>query len=270
MKQVEAVAPPTLRELQDGFQRAILEGDDAVLAQVLDNSRTGRDTLFGVYRNAYVGRLVEILQNDHELTHAYLGDDQFRAMAEAYVAAHPSHTQNARWFSAALPRFLATTEPYCDHRHLEELAMIEKALNSVFDAADAPVLAIAQLAAIPPEHWSELALTPHPATVRLDDSTNALAIWSALKNEADVPDAQDLDEPDRLIVWRSGATPMIRPMSAEEAMMWDEAAKGVRFGVLCELVATYDDPDGAALRAAQYLQGWIVNGMLTRADVGGA
>ena len=34
-----------------------------------------------------------------------------------------------------------------------------------------------------------------------------------------------------------------RPLSAEEAMMWDEAANGVRFGVLCEMVATFAGED---------------------------
>ena len=33
-------------------------------------------------------------------------------------------------------------------------------------------------------------------------------------------------------------------------MMWDEAANGIPFGVLCEMLATYDDPDGAAGRGA--------------------
>jgi hypothetical protein len=46
-------------------------------------------------------------------------------------------------------------------------------------------------------------------------------------------------------------------------MMWDEAMNGVPFGVLCEMLATYDDPDGAAARGAGYLHGWITSGILT-------
>lgn len=60
---------------------------------------------------------------------------------------------------------------------------------------------------------------------------------------------------------------MLRPLGAEEAMMWTEAAKGVRFGVLCEMLATFDDPDHAALRAAQYLQGWLLSGALAGAAI---
>ena len=63
-------------------------------------------------------------------------------------------------------------------------------------------------------------------------------------------------------------TPMFRELSAEEAMMWDEAVNGISFGVLCEMLATYDDPDGAAGRGAGYLHGWITAGLLTGVSVG--
>jgi hypothetical protein len=53
-----------------------------------------------------------------------------------------------------------------------------------------------------------------------------------------------------------------KPLSTEEAMMWDEATKGVRFSVLCEMVATFAGEDEAELRAASYLKGWIDLGML--------
>ena len=45
-------------------------------------------------------------------------------------------------------------------------------------------------------------------------------------------------------------------------MMWDEAATGIPFGVLCSMLATYDDPDSAAARGAGYLHGWITSGTL--------
>ena len=44
--------------------------------------------------------------------------------------------------------------------------------------------------------------------------------------------------------------------------MWDEAVKGVRFGVPCEMVATFVGEDDAELRAASYLKGWVDTGML--------
>jgi hypothetical protein len=46
-------------------------------------------------------------------------------------------------------------------------------------------------------------------------------------------------------------------------MIWDEAASGIPFGVLCSMLATYDDPDGAAARGAGYLHGWVTAELLT-------
>src|SRR5436305_540471 len=92
-------------------------------------------------------------------------------------------------------------------------------------------------------------------------STNAAAIWLALKNDETPP--QPCDETAKLLVWRQDVTPMFRQIAAEEAMMWDEAADGIPFGVLCTMLATYDDGDGAAARGAGYLHGWVSSGLLT-------
>ena len=82
------------------------------------------------------------------------------------------------------------------------------------------------------------------------------------------PDAVALEEPCRLLIWRHDVTPKFRELGQEEAMMWAEAASGVPFGVLCSMLATYDDPDAAAARAAFYLHAWIAAGLLTDAVVG--
>ena len=75
---VPAIPAPTLREIQELLQSAILSGDDAILATILDNSRTTRSTLFGVYRDGYASRLVHVLSNDYPLLRAYIGDSSLR------------------------------------------------------------------------------------------------------------------------------------------------------------------------------------------------
>ncbi|MBR1125322.1 putative DNA-binding domain-containing protein [Bradyrhizobium lablabi] len=256
-----------LARQQADFQRGILGGDDEVLAEILDGPREKRETLYGVYRYAYGSRLVDAVRNDHELLHAYLGDEMFDEMGHAYVRAYPSEHPNLRWFSQNLPTFLKSTTPYSDHPVLSDLAALEKALNDAFDGKDGAVLALTDMAAFAPEVWNDLRFTPHPTATRLDLSTNASAIWMALKNDETLPDAVALEEPSRVLAWRQDNTPMFRELSAEEAMMWDEAAGGVPFGVLCTMLATYDDADGAAARGAGYLHGWISAGLLTGAAI---
>lgn len=262
--------PLTLSEIQDRLQRAILNGDDAILDTILDNSRTSRQTLFGVYRNAHVGRLVEILQSDYQLTCDYCGADYFREQARAYVGAHPSHTQNARWYGVRFPEFLKASDGHAAHPELAEIAMIEKTVADAFDALDAPVLGFEGLAAYAPEQWGQLCFAPHPSVTRLDLATNAFALWKALKDDDDtLPEVSQLDAPEHIVIWRQDTAPMVRVMGAEETMMWTEACRGVRFDGLCEMVATFDDPDTAAVRAAGYLQGWLSSHMLTSAMLAG-
>jgi hypothetical protein len=105
-------------------------------------------------------------------------------------------------------------------------------------------------------------LQPNPTAIRLTFATNAAEIWTALKGEDTPPKPIHLPEPQALIVWRQDFMSRFRPLTTEEAMMWDEAAKGVRFGVLCEMVATFAGEDEAELRVASYLKGWVDMGML--------
>lgn len=251
-----------LARQQSDFQRGILAGDDSVLADILDSPREKRDVLLGVYRFAYVSRLVEAMRKDYEYLHEYLGDEMFDAMGESYVAARPSQQANLRWFSQDVPEFLETNQPYSNYPVLAELAALERALNDAFDAVDAPAIVVADLANVPPEAWKDLRFEAHPSARRLDFSTNAAAVWMALKKDEMPPDAIKLAEPCRLLIWRQDETPKFRELPAEEAMMWDEAAGGMPFGVLCSMLATYDDPESAAARGAGYLHNWVTTELL--------
>ena len=256
----------SLKELQDRFQAGILSGDDAVLADVKDSDREDRSVLFGVYRNAYVLRLLEILGNDYELTHSYVGDATFAKLTRAYVAAHPSDQRNARWFGRHLPVFAKDTAPFSSHPEIADLAALEKALADAFDGPDADPLTAADLGAVPPEDWQDLVFSAHPTATRLRFNSNAADIWLALNDEATPPEPTRLPEPQTVLIWRQEFMSRFRPLDAEEAMMWSEAVSGTRFGVLCEMVATFAGPEEAELRAATYLKAWIDAGLLAGAS----
>lgn len=258
-----------LASLQSEFQRAVVDGDDAVLAELVDTSKENRAVLLNVYRNAYTLRLVEFLSHDYEKLYAYMGDDQFAEMARGFIIANPSATPNARWFGTRLPEFLRSGEPYRELPALGDLADLERALNDVFDAADEAVLDLADLTVIAPDAWPELSFVPHCATRRLDLSTNAADIWQALHHEETPPEPRTFGETRQLLVYRSDGMAAFRPLTSDEAMMWDEAAKGVRFSILCEMLSMFGGEDGAAARAAGYLQAWITTGLLTRYEQSG-
>ncbi len=75
----EVLAPQALPPRNDQLQRAAgklsarhSRGDDTILSEIKDSPKEKRKVLFGVYRNAYVARLAEVLADDYEQVHAYL------------------------------------------------------------------------------------------------------------------------------------------------------------------------------------------------------
>jgi len=251
-----------LASLQARFQNALLADDDAILSDIPASPREDKDVLLGVYKTAYGARLMDVLVTDYPNLHAWLGDEQMAEMAIAYIADHPSEYRSARWFGRKLPDFLRRHEIYSEHEELADLADLELALIDVFDEADFEPLSMAGLASLSPEQWPELTLAPAPSVRRLDMTTNAAEIWLALAEETEPPRPRLLDEAEAVLVFRQDVTAMFRPLPREEAMMWDSAVTGTRFGILCGLVASHGGEDDAAVRAAGYLQNWVASGIL--------
>ena len=256
-------------QLQDMMQRAILAGDTSVLETLGPGAHEDKRVLLDVYRVGYELRLIEILGNDHPVLKAYLGESNFTGLARTFIRAHPSTSRNARWVSQGLVDFAAATRPSADHAEMGEIAWLERALGNAFDCSDEPAMGLEALAVVAPEDWAGLTFRFHVSLSRADFTTNAGDVWSALKDGGEEhPPVITLDEPQRVVVWRQQLTPNWRALPAEEAMMLDAAREGVPFGVLCEMVATFADPDTAAVRAAGYLQGWIMGGLLAGTSAG--
>jgi len=254
----------SLAELQDLFQRAVMDGDGTILKSIPGNGRTTSDVLLGVYQYAYRGRLADILGIDHPLLKKYMGDDAFDEMAHAYITTHPSHTPNVRWFARDLPAFLQSTSPYNLRAELAELAALEQALANAFDSSDDAVLTLVDLQAVPPADWALLTFQPHASAARITSHCDIYHCWQALQDDEDPPQSDNHSAAlQQLIVWRKDEVARTRVMTEEEAMAWDEVAAGTTFGSLCEMLAVYDTPDTAPLRAAQFLQTWIASELLT-------
>jgi hypothetical protein len=253
-----------LADIQATIQSAVLGSGNAAAALLKQPESGTREARLDVYRHGYPLRLTEFLGNDHPKLSCYMGEVKFAALARAYIARHPSDTPNARWYSRHLGEFLRRTHPYSRKPELGELAELERALNEAFDAPDAPCITMLDLAAVDPDLFGNASFEISPSLRRFKVRTNVTSLWSSLKCDEPPPHPIGLDQDQELLVWRQGSASRFRMLGDEEAMALDAAGHGISFAVICEMIATMDDPDTAAFRAATYLRGWIEAEIIAR------
>jgi hypothetical protein len=179
-----------LAELQAAFQDHLLNGSTGISQAVLANAGLDVARRLNIYHHAYRARLVEALRDSYGHTASYLGDEQFDAVARAYLAAHPSLDPNLRWFGVNFSEWAAAE--HAADPELSELAALDWALRRAFDASDATPLALSDLARVPPEAWAHIGFVFHPTCARLVLRHNTLAIWHALDQDAAPPAAEPL------------------------------------------------------------------------------
>ena len=209
-----------LRDIQALFLAGVTRGDAAAERLIIDDNRVGATRRLGIYRNNYRASLTGVLADHYERLAAYLGEDQFGRLADAFVAAHPSAWRNLRYYGSELAAFLA--EHYPEDGELAELAALDWALRDAFDAADAVPLDGAAVAALG-EQWIERRLALVPSAHRLTVRHNVAAIWNALEAEEVPPGAARGEAPETILVWRS-TQPQFRTLSDDEAAALERIA----------------------------------------------
>ena len=253
----------SLQSLQAMVQDSILNRSDAALDHIKRPPKGSKKEALGIYEHAYQARLTEFLANDYEKLRAYIGEVRFNAMAADYAAAHPSRQFNARWFGQNLPAFLKSSKCFAQFPECAELADLELALATAFDAPDATSLDLSSLAALAGQDIANTQLEFHPSLQTLSFNQSTVSLWSALQCDEAPPRPHALDVPQIVMVWRQSGQSRLRLLGDEEAMALSSARLGVTFGGLCETLAFSNSAEDAAMRAATYLRTWIEAELLT-------
>ena len=261
-------APRQLAATEARFQANVLSGDPAIDAEIDGDSEAFRDTRLGIYRDAYRLRLIEVLGTDYEVLHKYLGDALFDAAARDYLAAHPSIFRNVRWFGARLAEFLRATPRYATHPVLAELAQFEWTLGLAFDSPDEDAVRFEEVAAVPPEAWSELRFSPHAALRVIDLRTNAVAIWKEI-DDKDSFEVEISAEPVTWAIWRKLHSPFFRSLADDEAWALKAMLARASFGEICAGLCAWVAEEDAAARAAGLLRGWVEEGWIAELLIAG-
>jgi hypothetical protein len=204
---VSAAAPTTLAALQHWFAHVISDRD-SVAAGVASACAAGLGAAnsttrlirpgqrmspveqLAVYQHAYHARLIDCLLDDYPaLAHA-LGN-AFNALCHAYIARFPSHAPSLNQFGQHMAQFCAeqaTSQAVFN----AELARLEWAIVEVIHADDGAAIELTTLAALSPDAWGRVALTPSPALRLLETRYPINAYYQAFREQtaATLPAAQ--------------------------------------------------------------------------------
>ncbi len=256
-----------LAELQSAFQDAILGEAREILTAILPSRQLDSAARFAVYADAYRARLAEFLANDYPVLRLVLGDEDFGALAAAYIDATPSPHRNARWYAQDLPDFLPDFlrghAPWCDMRALADLAALERALADAFDAADAPRLDASALAAIAAEDQPKLCFEFSPNLALLSLLEGTTASYEAAIEGLAAPMPEPGGE-ETVLIWRDGSLePFYRLLEADEALALAAARSGAKLDEICGLLCLRHDAEAAAGQAALFLARWFGDGLVT-------
>lgn len=251
-----------LAQLQSDFQAYLMDAKKgaAFKNRIVNDKKVGVKRRLSIYAEAYRLRIIEALANSYPKLKALLGDDLFNTTAHSYINVHPSSYPNMRWVGDKMQLHLMKTLPR--HPIAAEMAAFEWALGLAFDAEDTPVLQLQDIAVIPPEAWADLPLVFHPSVQLLPLKWNVLLVWQALDTEQKPPAPLQINE--SCLVWRMNMSSHYQSMDDLEDQAIKLVATGATFGALCEWLEGKCADQEATTQAAQYLSGWLNQGLLAK------
>jgi hypothetical protein len=219
-----------------------------------------------VYRAGYKLRLVDCLKDDYPVLAGTLGDDDFDALARAYVDRHPSSSPNLNFFGRHMPAFCR------EHRGVfaSELAALEWALVEVLHAETAPPLDVSKLQALPLERWETARFAKSDAlrVFRFEHPVNAY-FQSRWVDESDAP--VPAPSPTALAVYRRDTRLWRMDLTPPMAAILFPLVEGATFGeALARLEADVKDPEALATAAQKlmvWFREWVDNGFFARVDL---
>lgn len=251
-----------LHSIQQYFQNYVMDDKNPLPDIFVSTKQVSADVRLNIYVNAYRYRLVDALKSTYPVLTLFLGEDAFTELALNYIQASPSIFRSIRWFGDGLPDFIADYPEYKAYPYLVELAQLEWILCEVFDGPDSGIISIEDLASLAPEAWPQMQLHIQPTAKRVDFDWNVIAIWQAIIDEKEVPEAEL--NCGAWVFWRKVLTTRFAALTQREAWVFDQLLNGITWQDLCMGLCEYVDENEVPLYIAGLLKRWVVEGLICK------
>lgn len=219
---------------------------EAALAAVRDSGGLSPVERLEIYREQYWLRHTASLLEDFPGLSGLLGQRDWERLVEGYLGVVRSPSWTLRDLGYRLPEHVERAE-WLPHRELaRDMARYEWAIIEVFDAADAPPLDPAKLAAVPPDAWENARLELVPALALLAVEYPVAELRASLRERPGSGVALPARRRECLVIHRDAELSVTRRVVAPGAFALLVAlADGYRLGEACER-AVEREPDLAS------------------------
>jgi hypothetical protein len=250
-----------LRALQQQMQQAVLADRSHVPQDWPGNDLVHASQRIDVYRRGYRIRLHDALATEFPGLQLMAGK-RFKQLLAGYIEAHPSVHYNIRWHGAGLAAFLDFGLPWSEEPALADIARLDWAISTAFDATDEAPISPADLAELPGEAWVALRLRMPGHLQLLSCEANIDAFRRAADRGGPRPHLRRYTQRRHLLVWREGLEVRYRRIGGDELVAMSALVHGEAFSQLCERLADRHGPATAMPRAARFLHHWVESGLI--------
>lgn len=244
---------PSLRELQQGFVAAVLDGDGAAPMPAITPPRDAAERL-AIYRRAVFANYRNALGATFPVVARLAGTSSFNAAVDAFVRAHPSRSGDLNVYGDAFADFLSGFAPAATLSCLPDVARLEWAIDEASRAADterAPTSILAAFAEVAPDRLSAVRITLEPSCRLVASRYPILRLWQVNQPDHDGDDCVSLDaSAQALLVRRDVRGIALEPLTAGEFAWLEALASGAALGAAIDAAQAVDAAFdlGAALR----------------------
>jgi hypothetical protein len=174
---------PTLLEVQKAMRKSLVERDDGDASAMLDG-QVPADRL-DIYRNTFIIGVTDALRLTYPAIHRLVGEEFFAGAAGIFMVRNPPRAAYLDQYGAEFSFFLGEFPPAAGLPYLTEVAQLEWAVSRAIHAPDRAPLALAELAALSPQHHGNVRFVPHPSIGLLRASYPVDVIWRAVLDRDD-------------------------------------------------------------------------------------
>jgi uncharacterized protein (UPF0276 family) len=257
------VGTATHEAIQAAFGAALFDAaQEPALASVLVGGGDAQQLArrLAIYRGNLTGGWERALGNAYPVLRTLVGDEFFASLARAYGKACPSADADLNAFGAGLAGFVAGFAPLGGYPYMADMARLEWALHLSHYAAEATVLAAADIARLDPAQLDARRFTVHPACSLYESAWATVGLW--LAHQPDGPAfPSDMTSPCCGLVVRSGWQARVLALDAAAYAALTRLVEGASFGEALDAAFGVDD----AFDVAGQLNSWLANGVFAKA-----